>query len=192
MVMTRSQMLPLGTAAPDFSLPDIHGKALSFDDFADSKAFLAVFMCNHCPFVRHLRSALADLGRSCAERGVAMLAINSNDFDQYPDDTPARMRTEAQTYGFTFPYLIDSTQQVAKAFHAACTPDFFLFDGARKLAYRGQFDDSRPGNEIEVTGHDLEAAISAVLGGGAVPQEQKPSLGCNIKWKPGNAPEYFG
>ncbi len=185
-------MLPLGSDAPVFTLPDAHGKPVSLDDFADAKAYVVVFMCNHCPFVRHLRSALAELGRDCKERGVAMVAINSNDFDQYPDDTPERMRAEASTHGYGFPYLVDEEQSVAKAYQAACTPDFFVFDADKKLVYRGQFDDSRPGNEIAVSGADLYAAIEAVVAGKRVAQEQKPSIGCNIKWKPGNAPDYFG
>ncbi len=191
MVMTRSRMLPLGSDAPAFSLPDAHGKPVSLDDFADAKGFVVVFMCNHCPFVRHLRGALAKLGRDCKDKGVAMVGINSNDFDQYPDDTPDRMRSEANTYGYEFPYLVDAEQEVAKAFQAACTPDFFVFDADEKLVYRGQFDDSRPGNEVAVTGEDLYAAIDAVVAGKRVPDEQKPSIGCNIKWKPGNAPDYF-
>jgi len=185
-------MLPLGTVAPAFTLPDVHGKPVSLDDFADAKAYVVVFMCNHCPYVRHLRSALAKLGQDCEAKGVAMVGINSNDFDQYPDDTPARMRSEAQTYGFGFPYLVDEDQSVAKAYQAACTPDFFVFDGDKKLVYRGQFDDSRPGNDVPVTGKDLYGAIAAVLEGKAVSENQVASLGCNIKWKPGNAPAYFG
>jgi len=192
MVMTRSTMLPLGSEAPAFTLPDAHGKPVSLQDFADAKAYVVVFMCNHCPFVRHLRGALAKLGRDCEERGVAMVGINSNDFTQYPDDTPARMRSEAQTYGLGFPYLVDEEQEVAKAFKAACTPDFFVFDGDQKLVYRGQFDTSRPGNDIEVTGSDLYAAIDAVLAGKPISEEQAPSVGCNIKWKRGNAPAWFG
>jgi peroxiredoxin len=192
MVMTRSRMLSLGSDAPVFTLPDVHGKAVSLSDFADAKAYVVVFMCNHCPFVRHLRGALAKLGRDCEERGVAMVGINSNDFDQYPDDTPDRMRSEANTYGYAFPYLVDVEQNVAKAYQAACTPDFFVFDADKKLVYRGQFDDSRPGNDVPVSGADLYAAIEAVVAGKSVAQEQKPSIGCNIKWKPGNEPDYFG
>ncbi len=185
-------MLPLGTPAPAFTLPDAHGKPVSLDDFADAKAYVVVFMCNHCPFVRHLRGALAKLGQDCETKGVAMVGINSNNFDQYPDDTPERMRSEAQTYGYGFAYLVDEDQNVAKAYQAACTPDFFLFDADKTLVYRGQFDDSRPGNDIEVTGNDLYAAIGAVLEGKPVGEEQKSSMGCNIKWKPGNEPDYFG
>ena len=191
MVMTRSRMLSLGTQAPAFSLPDAHSKPVSLSDFADAKALVVVFMCNHCPFVKHLRGGLARLGRDCAEKGVAMVGINSNNYDQYPDDSPDRMRSEANVYGYEFPYLVDAAQNVAKAYQAACTPDFFVFDGDQKLVYRGQFDDSRPGNEIAVTGKDVYAAIGAVLEGRAVDEAQKPSMGCNIKWKPGNEPDYF-
>lgn len=192
MVMTRSRMLSLGTQAPAFSLPDANGKPVSLSDFADAKALVVVFMCNHCPFVKHLRVGLAKLGRDCAEKGVAMVGINSNNYDQYPDDSPDRMRSEANVYGYEFPYLVDAEQNVAKAYQAACTPDFFVFDGEQKLVYRGQFDDSRPGNEIAVTGKDVYAAIGSVLEGKAVAETQTPSIGCNIKWKPGNEPDYFG
>ena len=177
---------------PAFTLPDVHGKPVSLDDFADAKATVVVFMCNHCPYVRHLRGALAKLGRDCEAKGVAMVGINSNDFDQYPDDSPSRMRSEAQTYGFGFPYLVDEDQRVAKAYQAACTPDFFVFDGDKKLVYRGQFDDSRPGSDIAVTGKDLYAAIDALLEGKSVSETQVPSLGCNIKWRAGNEPAWFG
>ena len=185
-------MLALGASAPSFSLHDANGKTVSLDDFADAPAYVVVFICNHCPFVRHLRGALAELGRSCAERGIAMVAINSNDFDQYPDDTPDRMRTEAQTYGYSFPYLVDADQSVAKSFEAACTPDFYVFDAKKTLVYRGQYDDSRPGNDLPVNGNDLLGALESVLAGNAVSEDQKPSLGCNIKWKPGKEPDYFG
>ena len=192
MVMTPSQMLPLGTPAPAFRLPDPSGREVSLDDFPEAKAFLVVFMCNHCPFVKHIREELARLGRELPERGVAMVGINSNDADKYPDDSPKRMQFEAETYGYTFPYLVDASQEVAKAYQAACTPDFYLFDAQRRLVYRGQLDDSRPSNGKPVTGTDLRAAIDAVLGGQAVPAEQRPSIGCNIKWKEGNAPAWFG
>lgn len=192
MVMTRSRMLSLGTQAPAFSLPDANGKPVSLGDFAEAKALVVVFMCNHCPFVKHLRGGLAKFGRDCAEKGVAMVGINSNNYEQYPDDSPDRMRSEANVYGYEFPYLVDADQSVAKAYQAACTPDFFVFDGEQKLVYRGQFDDSRPGNEIAVTGKDLYAVLESVVAGNAVAEEQKPSMGCNIKWKPGNAPAYFG
>ena len=192
MVMTPSQMLSLGTAAPAFRLPDPSGRMVSLDDQPDAKAYLVVFMCNHCPFVKHIREELAALSRELGERGVMMVGINSNDFDKYPDDSPRRMRDEAEAYGYRFPYLVDESQEVAKAFRAACTPDFFLFDGERKLVYRGQLDDSRPSNGKPVTGKDLRAAIDAVLEGRAVSEEQVPSIGCNIKWRDGNAPAWFG
>jgi peroxiredoxin len=192
MVMTPSQMLPLGTEAPAFRLPDPSGRMVSLDDHPDAKAYLVVFMCNHCPFVKHVRGELAKLGRELPERGVAMVGINANDADKYPDDSPSRMRDEAETYGYAFPYLVDQTQEVAKAYQAACTPDFFLFDATRRLRYRGQLDASRPSNGKPVTGADLRAAIDAVLEGREPSPEQVPSIGCNIKWKPGNAPEWFG
>jgi peroxiredoxin len=185
-------MLPLGTRAPDFRLPDTSGKVVSLSDFSAASALLVVFMCNHCPYVIHLRPALAQLGRDYLPRGVAMVGINANDVDHYPADSPARMAEEARSAGYTFPYLYDATQAVAKAYRAACTPDFFLFDREQRLVYRGQFDDSRPGNSIPVTGRDLRAALDAVLAGRPAGSAQKPSIGCNIKWKPGNEPEYFG
>lgn len=185
-------MLPLGTQAPAFSLPDAHGKTVSLDDLGDAKAYVVVFMCNHCPFVKLLREALAKLGRDCAERGIAMVGINSNDFEQYPDDTPERMRSEITTHGYGFPYLVDEDQSVAKAYQAACTPDFFIFDADKKLAYRGQFDDARPGNEASVTGEDFYAALEAIAAGKPSAEPQAPSIGCNIKWKPGNEPAWFG
>lgn len=192
MVNTASQMLPLGTQAPPFRLVDPSGRLVSLDDFQEAKAYLVVFMCNHCPFVRHIRDELASLGRELPARGVAMVGINSNDAEKYPDDSPARMKDEAERYGYTFPYLVDDTQEVAKAYQAACTPDFFLFDAQRRLVYRGQLDDSRPSNGKPVTGADLRAAIDAVLEGREVAEPQVPSIGCNIKWKDGNAPSYFG
>lgn len=195
MARTPSTMLPLGTPAPPFSLPD-HGdapggKLISLDDFAGAPALLVVFMCNHCPFVQHVAGELAALGRDLAARGVAMVGINSNDVAAYPDDNPERMAEEAQRQGWTFPYLLDATQDVAKAYRAACTPDFYLLDGDRRLVYRGQLDASRPGNGVAVTGADLRAAVDAVLSGGQVSNDQRASLGCNIKWKPGNEPDYF-
>jgi len=193
MVNTASQMLPLGTQTPEFRLPDCTGREVSLADFPDAKGYLVVFMCNHCPFVKHMRDQLAALGRELPERGVVMVGINSNDADKYPDDSPQRMKNEAETYGYTFPYLVDADQEVAKAFRAACTPDFFLFDGEGALVYRGQLDDSRPSNTEPVDGKDLRAAVDAMLGGDGVPEEgQKPSIGCNIKWKQGNEPEWFG
>jgi peroxiredoxin len=192
MVATNSTMLPLGTRAPDFRLPDTRGKTVSLSDFEGAKALLVVFMCNHCPYVKHIRSGLAQLARDYAGRGVAMVGISANDAVKYPADSPAKMAEEAQSAGYTFPYLYDETQEVAKAYRAACTPDIFLFDGDLRLVYRGQFDDSRPGNGLAVTGKDLRQALESILAGKPVPPEQKPSIGCNIKWKPGNEPEYFG
>lgn len=183
-------MLPLGTLAPDFRLPDTTGKLVSLADFKDAPALVVVFMCNHCPYVKHIQAGLAQFARDYLPRGVAMVGINSNDVAKYPEDRPARMAQEAQAAGYIFPYLFDETQQVAQAYRAACTPDFYLFDGARRLVYRGQFDDSRPGNGVPVTGKDLRAAVEAVLAGKPVSPNQKPSLGCNIKWKPGNEPDY--
>jgi peroxiredoxin len=185
-------MLPLRTQAPDFSLPDPSGKTHGLSDFADAPALLVIFMCNHCPYVKHIRAELARLVREYQERGVAVVGINSNDVKNYPDDSPTKMAQEIELVGYTFPYLFDETQEVAKAYRAACTPDFYLFDAQRKLVYRGQMDDSRPGNNIPVTGSDLRAAMDALLAGQGAPVEQKPSAGCNIKWKKGNEPDYFG
>ena len=191
MVMTASTMLPLGTSAPDFSLPNVDGRTVSLSDFADKKGLLVIFMCNHCPFVKHLRSALAEFGREYQAKGLGIVGISSNDVSTHPDDSPEKMVEEAKSAEYTFPYLYDATQDVAKAYHAACTPDFFLFDGDCQLVYRGQFDDSRPDSGLPVTGADLRAACDAVLAGREVPAEQKPSIGCNIKWKTDSAPEYF-
>ncbi len=192
MVAVNSTMLPLGTAAPDFRLPDAGGKVVSLGDFKRAPALVVVFMCNHCPYVKHIRSGLAQFARDYAERGVAVVGISSNDVANYPADSPAKMAEEAKAAGYVFPYLYDESQAVAKAYKAACTPDIYLFDTDQRLAYRGQFDDSRPGNGMPVTGRDLRAALDAVLAGKPVPANQKPSIGCNIKWKPGNEPEYFG
>jgi peroxiredoxin len=193
MAATPSTMLELGTPAPDFSLPDtVGGGTVSRDDFADARALLVMFVCNHCPFVIHVREELARLAADYRERGVAVVAISANDVEKYPQDSPEKMKEFAAENGWDFPYLYDASQEVAKAYRAACTPDFFLFDGDRKLVYRGQLDDSRPESGIPVTGADLRAALDRVLAGEAVPPAQKPSLGCNIKWKPGNEPEYFG
>lgn len=192
MVMTASTMLPLGTSAPDFSLPNpVSGGTTSLSDFADSKGLLVIFMCNHCPFVIHLRSALAAFADEYQAKGLAIVGISSNDVSTHPDDGPDKMAAEAKSAGYNFPYLYDESQDAAKAYHAACTPDFFLFDQNQKLVYRGQFDDSRPDSGIEITGADLRAACDAVLAGEPVPEEQKPSIGCNIKWREGSAPEYF-
>jgi len=192
MARTPSTMLELGTVAPPFSLPEVDGGTVSIDDLADAPALLVMFICNHCPYVKHVRHELARIGREYGERGVAIVAISSNDVEAYPDDSPERMREEKRAAGYTFPYLYDETQEVARAYHAACTPDFFLFDRDRRLVYRGQLDDSRPGNDVPVTGRDLRAALDAVLAGKPVSPEQRPSLGCNIKWKPGNEPEWWG
>ena len=183
MVATASNMLPLGTTAPPFSLPDTDGRRVSLADARGAKAYLVMFICNHCPFVKHVRPELARLGRDYAGKGVGFFAISSNDAEAFPDDSPAKMTIEKEAAGYVFPYLYDETQETARAYHAACTPDFFLFDAERRLAYRGQLDDSRPGNAIPVTGRDLRAAIDAILAGKPVPSDQKPSLGCNIKWK---------
>jgi peroxiredoxin len=192
MVAVNSTMLPLGTKAPDFRLPDTAGKVVSLSDFEGSPALLVVFMCNHCPYVKHIRSGLAQLARDYLPRKVAMVGINSNDAVSYPADSPAAMVEEAKAVGYSFPYLFDETQVVAKSYRAACTPDIYLFDRDHRLVYRGQFDDSRPANGIPVTGRDLRVALDAVLAGKPVSPNQKPSIGCNIKWKPGNEPDYFG
>ena len=185
-------MLPLGSVAPDFKLPDINGNLVTLGDSSDKAALLVMFICNHCPFVKHVRSELARLGRDYLPRGVAIVAISSNDAVNYPEDSPSKMAEEAKEAGSGFSYLFDESQSVAQAYRAACTPDFFLFDKNRKLVYRGQLDDSRPGNGIPVTGRDLRAALDATLAGQSVTTAQKPSLGCNINWKPGNERDYFG
>ncbi|MFY8221025.1 MAG: thioredoxin family protein [Pirellulales bacterium] len=191
MVRTPSTMLPLGTRAPDFALPNVDGRTVTLADAAGPRGTLVMFICNHCPFVKHVADQLAALGREYLPRGIGVVAISSNDVSSHPADSPEQMVHEAEERGYVFPYLYDETQEVAHAYHAACTPDFFLFDGDRKLAYRGQLDASRPGNDVPVTGADLRAAIDALLSGHPVPTEQRPSLGCNIKWKPGNEPAYF-
>ncbi len=188
MARTESNMLPLGTEAPDFTLPDCEGEQHSLADAGDAPAVLIMFICNHCPFVKHVREEIARLARDYTLRDVAVFAINSNDAEAYPDDSPAKMREEAARSGYSFPYLVDEDQSVAKAYQAACTPDFYVFDGERRLAYRGQLDSSRPSNGRPVTGADLRAALDAVLEGRPVSEDQRPSIGCNIKWKPGNAP----
>jgi peroxiredoxin len=192
MAATPSTMTPLGTIAPDFKLTDaVSGRTFSPADFKNAKALLVMFICNHCPFVKHVRGELAKIGRDFQNRGLAVVAISSNDVVKQPDDSPAKMAEEANAAGYTFPYLFDETQKVAQAYGAACTPDFFLFDSRRRLVYRGQLDDSRPTNGIPVTGTDLRAAIDSVLAGREASVEQKPSIGCNIKWKPGNEPAYL-
>ena len=183
-------MLPLGTVAPDFKLPDTNGKIISIADFASAPALLVIFMCNHCPYVVHIRAGLAQLARDYQPRGVAVVGINSNDVENYPSDGPVLMKEEAKAAGYTFPYLFDESQSVAHAYRAACTPDIFLFDAHRKLVYRGQFDDSRPGNGLPVTGKDIRTALDQLLAAQPMPADQKPSIGCNIKWKAGNEPDY--
>lgn len=192
MAVTPSTMLELGTPAPDFSLPDPAGKTYSLGDFADSPALLVMFICNHCPYVKHLRTGLAEFAREYQARGLAVVGISSNDVRTHPQDGPKKMAEEAADAGYTFPYLYDASQSVAKHYRAACTPDFFLFDQDRKLVYRGQFDSSRPGNGVPVTGEAMRTAADAVLRGDAVPTEQTPSMGCNIKWRAGNEPDYYG
>jgi peroxiredoxin len=187
-----STMLALGTPAPAFALPDTDGNVVSLDDARGAPALLVMFICNHCPFVKHVRPALAALAGEYAPRGVAIVGINANDAERHPADSPEAMRREKEAAGYTFPYLYDESQEVAKAYRAACTPDFFLFDADHTLVYRGQLDDSRPSNGVPVTGRDLRAALDAVLEGHPVAAEQAPSIGCGIKWKPGNEPAYFG
>ena len=191
MARTPSTMLELGTPAPAFRLPDFDGRTHAIEDFAAAPALLVVFACEHCPFVRHIRPEFARFTREYAARGLATVVINSNDLLDYPQDGQDAMRRESRDSDYVFPYLIDASQETAKAYRAACTPDFYLFDASRRLAYRGQFDASRPGSGVPVTGADLRAAADAVLAGRPVPPEQRPSIGCNIKWKAGNAPDYF-
>ncbi len=191
MALTPSTMLPLATVAPDFKLPDTDGKTVSLADFKDKAALVVVFMCNHSPYVIHIRSGLAQLARDYSPKNVGIVGINSNDALKYPADSPAKMKDEVKSAGYTFPYLYDATQSVAKAYRAACTPDIFLFDRGRRLVYRGQFDASRPGNGIPVTGKDLRAALDAVLAGRPTSEMQVASMGCNIKWKAGNEPDYY-
>jgi peroxiredoxin len=184
MARTESTMLTLGTVAPDFALTDvITGKTVRRDDFKGNNALLVLFICAHCPFVKHIEKELAQFGKDYAHKPLAIVAISSNDAVAYPADNPVGLKQQAETFGFNFPYLFDETQTVAKAYDAVCTPDIFLFDKDWKLAYRGQFDASRPGNGVSVTGSDLRAAVDAVLAGGPAAEDQKPSIGCNIKWK---------
>jgi peroxiredoxin len=192
MAETLSTILSLGTRAPVFRLPDAYGKWVSSDDLRDSLALLVIFMCNHCPYVKHIQARLAELAREYQSRAVAVIGISSNDVVAFPEDGPAKMAEEIQHAGYTFPYLYDEAQDVAKLYHAACTPDFFLFDRERRLVYRGQFDDSRPKSGRPVTGKDLRAALDAVVSGRPVTEDQKPSSGCNIKWKSGNVPSFAG
>ncbi len=191
MAKTPSTMLELGTTAPSFSLPDARGATWSLDSFKGAKGYLVMFICNHCPYVKHLARELAQISKEFSKEGVAVIAINSNDFTLYPDDAPSKMLEEAKLHGWEFPYLIDKSQDIAKAYQAACTPDFFLFDSSKTLYYRGQFDSSRPGNGVAVTGEDLKGAVDSLLKAKAAPSKQLPSLGCNIKWTPGNEPKYY-
>ncbi|WP_013324469.1 thioredoxin family protein [Gloeothece verrucosa] len=191
MALTESTMLTLGTTAPDFQLPDtVSGKTISLKTFEDKQGLLVMFICQHCPFVKHVKEELAKLGQDYSQKGLGLVAISANDVANYPNDSPEKLKAMAQELGFNFPFCYDETQAIAKAYTAACTPDFFLFDRKRKLVYRGQLDDSRPGNNKPVSGKDLRAAIEAVLAGKPVGPDQKPSIGCNIKWKPGNEPSY--
>jgi peroxiredoxin len=193
MALTQSTMTPLGTPAPDFSLPEVTtSRIVRLDDFAGKKALLVMFLSRHCPYVKHVESQLAALARDYAVADLGIVAVGANDPTLYPDDAPASLSAQAREVGFNFPYLFDASQSAAKAYRAACTPDFFVFDEKRRLAYRGQLDDSRPGNGKPVTGHDLRAALDAVLEGRPVPSPQRPSAGCSIKWTPGNEPGNFG
>ncbi|MEB3225183.1 MAG: thioredoxin family protein [Synechococcus sp.] len=193
MVRTASTMLPLGSPAPNFSLPDVTtGRLTSLTDFQDSAGLLVIFLCRHCPFVIHVQAELARLGAEFIPQNLGIVGISANDAANYPDDAPDKLREMVALLGLNFPILYDESQAIAKAYQAACTPDFFLFDQDLKLVYRGQLDDSRPGNNLPVTGSDLRGAIAAVLAKETPDPNQKPSIGCNIKWKPGNAPSYFG
>lgn len=193
MSAVNSTMLELGTKAPEFSLPDvISGESYSLEKFKGNKAVLIIFMCNHCPYVKLIKESLVEYAADYMPKGVGFIAVSSNDIENYPDDGPEKMKEDAERLGYPFPYLFDESQEVAKAYKAACTPDLFLFDENLELKYRGQFDDSRPGNDIDPTGADLREATDKVLSGETVPEDQTPSVGCNIKWKKGNEPEYFG
>lgn len=193
MAMVESTMLPLGTAAPAFALPSVmSGEIITLDTFVDDPALLVMFICRHCPFVKHVEQELARIGKDYISQGLGIVAISANSLQTHPQDGPEHLKTQAEEVGFTFPYCFDETQAVAKAYTAACTPDFFVFDQAKTLVYRGQLDDSRPSNGVPVTGQDLRVALDAVLAGQAMTGPQKPSVGCNIKWAPGNAPAYFG
>ena len=193
MVMVSSTMLELGTPAPAFALPDVvSGDTITLDTFAGQPALVVMFICQHCPFVKHVQDELARLGHDYVPKNVGVLAVSANSVQTHPQDGPEHLKAMATTLNFNFPYCYDATQAMAKAYTAACTPDFFVFDGDRQLVYRGQLDDSRPGNDVPVTGKDLRAAIDTVLAGNALSPDQKPSIGCNIKWAPGNEPEYFG
>jgi len=191
MAATPSTMLPLKTLAPAFQLPDTEGNIVTLGNALGKNGLLVMFICNHCPFVKHLRSSLATVTMDLIKRGIGVVAINSNDAKKYPEDSLEKMAVEKKTAGYPFPYLFDETQAVAKSYHAACTPDFFLFDREPQLVYRGQWDDSRPGNGVAITGKDILAAAEGLVQGKAPMATQKPSIGCNIKWKPGNEPDYY-
>ena len=190
MAQTPSTMIELGTKAPEFNLPDPDGRTFSRDEIAGSRGLLVMFICNHCPFVKHVGEELSRIGNEYPDKGIGIVAISSNDINTHPDDAPPKMKEFAKQYGITFPYLFDESQEIAKSYSAACTPDFFLFDANLELVYRGQLDDSRPGNDQPVTGSDLRAAMDALVEDKPVATDQKPSIGCNIKWTPGNEPEY--
>lgn len=192
MAATESTMLELGTRAPDFDLPEPGGNRVRLADFSDAEGLVVAFICNHCPFVKLIREGIAEFARDYAPRNVAMVAINSNDFVTYSGDAPARMQEEKDAFGYCFPYVYDESQEVAKAYRAACTPEFYLFDADRKLTYRGRFDAATPGNGQPVSGAELRRATDALLAGAMPDRDQKPGIGCNIKWKPGNAPDYSG
>lgn len=192
MAAVNSTMLPLGTIAPEIELPDPSGTIVSLKAFDGSSAYAIMFICNHCPYVKMLRSQMAAIAREYKKRNVAFIAINSNDSQQYPDDSPEKMAQEVIEQGYDFPYLVDASQSVAKAYKAACTPDFYVFNSKLELTYRGQFDASRPGNDVTANGLDFRTAIDATIDNDTIPDDvQKPSIGCNIKWKPGNEPDYF-
>ena len=185
-------MLSLGTKAPGFNLPDaVSGRLISLDTFAGEKGLLVMFICRHCPYVQHVKDEIARIGKDYAKKNMGIVAISANDIANYPDDAPEHLKSMAEEVGFVFPFCYDESQETAKAYTAACTPDFFLFDARRRLVYRGQLDDSRPGNNKPLTGRDLRAAIDAVLADRPVSPDQKPSIGCNIKWKQGNEPSYY-
>lgn len=193
MPAVNSTMLEIGTKAPEFSLTDVKsGKKVSLDDYRNKNGLLVAFICNHCPYVKHLKSVFVEFAIDVMSKGVGVVAISSNDADKYPDDSPEKMKEDAEEFSYPFPYLYDESQEVAKAYRAACTPDFFLFDSDLELAYRGQFDGSRPGNDQPVNGEDIKQAVDSLLAGESVTEQQIPSIGCSIKWKKGNEPDYFG